>query len=372
MHLIEVTSDNKQQVDRFTLLPFSLYRGCAQWVPPLLSEARSLLDPRKHPFYQHSRAAFFLVESEGQALGRLAVMENRNHNAYRQAKTAFFGFFEVIEDRQASTALFEAAFAWARRSGLNRIIGPRGLIGADGGGILVEGFQHRPALGVPYNHPYYDSFIQQSGFEKDTDHLSGYLPGDHPLPQRLLKIAERVKQRRGYTIKSFSSKAEMKQWAPRVIAVHRAAFANTHTFYPPTQAEMDSIINTLIDVADPRLIKLLLKDEQVIGFIFAYHDFSAGLQKAGGWLWPFGWYHLLRDRSRPEWVDVNGVGLHPDHQGLGGNTVLYAELRKSLSQLGFKHIEVVQVNETNFTSRSDMEAIGVRWYKRHRSYQRDL
>ena len=135
---------------------------------------------------------------------------------------------------------------------------------------------------------------------------------------------------------------------------------------------MDSIIGTLIDVADPRLIKLLLKDDQVIGFIFAYHDFSAGLQKAGGRLWPFGWYHLLRDRRRPEWVNVNGVGLHPDHQGLGGNTVLYAELRKSLSGLGFRHIEVVQVNETNFTSRSDMEAIGVRWYKRHRSYWRDL
>ncbi len=372
MRIIEVTSHDRQQVDRFIHFPFSLYRGCPQWVPPLLSEARSLLDPRKHPFYQHSRAAFFLVESEGQTLGRLAVMENRNHNAFRQARIAFFGFFEVIEDRQASAALFEAAFAWARQSGLNRIIGPRGLIGTDGGGILVEGFQHRPALGMPYNYPYYDSLIREAGFEKDTDHLSGYLPGEHALPERLVRIAERVRQRRGYTVKSFTSKQEMRQWAPRVVAVHREAFANTHTFYPPTQAEMDSIINTLIDIADPRLIKLLLKGDQVIGFLFAYPDISGGLQKASGRLWPWGWYHLLTERRRPDWVNVNGVGLHPDHQGLGGNTVLYVELRKSLSEMGFKHIEVVQVNETNFTSRSDMEAIGVHWYKRHRSYKRDL
>lgn len=87
---------------------------------------------------------------------------------------------------------------------------------------------------------------------------------------------------------------------------------------------------------------------------------------------PIGWFHMLRERNRNEWVNINGVGLLPEYQGMGGNTLLYTEIDRSVKAFGFKHIEVVQVNETNFPSYNDMMAIGVQWYKRHRSYKRDL
>jgi hypothetical protein len=164
----------------------------------------------------------------------------------------------------------------------------------------------------------------------------------------------------------------MRTWVPRVQAVHRQAFEDTHTFYPPTDAEMQSIAETLIAVADSSLIKLVMKGEDVIGFIFAYHDISAGLQKAKGRLWPVGWYHILKERKRNDWVNINGVGMLPRYQGMGGNAILYTELEKSIHAFGFKHMDIVQVNETNFESFNDMEAIGVQWYKRHRSYKRDL
>ncbi len=356
----------------FVECPFRLYRQNRLWVPPLLAEAREALDPQVHPFYQHSEAGFFVVESEGQVIGRIAAIENRRANDYRKTRTAFFGFFESVDDSQVASLLFEAAFEWARQRGLERIIGPRGLIGTDGGGVLVEGFEHRPALGVPYNFPYYNHLICQAGFEKDTDHLSGYARGDHILPERLQRIAARVVERRGLWVKTFSSKAEMRQWIPRLIPVHRQAFANTHTFYPPSQEEMQIIANTLIGITHPRLIKLVMKADEVIGFIFAYPDISAGLQRAHGRLFPLGWLYLLQERKRTRWVNVNGVGLLPSYQGLGANTVLYAELSRSIREFGFEHVDIVQVNEANVASFSDMEAIGVTWYKRHRSYMRQL
>jgi hypothetical protein len=227
-------------------------------------------------------------------------------------------------------------------------------------------------MGAPYNFPYYDALLRHAGFEKDTDHLSGYTRGDHVLPERFERIAERVKARRGLWVKTFTSKAEMRRWIPRVIPVHRQAFANTHTFYPPSQAEMAVITETILSVTEPSLIKLVMKGEEVVGFIFAYPDISAGLQRARGRLFPLGWLYLLQERKRTRWVNVNGIGLLPAYQGLGANTLLYAELTRSIHQAGFEHVDVVQVNETNFTSFSDMEAIGVTWYKRHRSYQRRL
>lgn len=371
MEITPVRFNDRKAIRKFVQLPFHLYKNISQWVPPFIGEMEDNLKGI-HPFFQHSEAKFFIAEEQGEVLGRIAIMENKRANQFRGTKAAFFGFFEVVEEKEIALRLFETAIAWARQRGLDTILGPRGLIGSDSSGILVEGFEHRAALGVPYNLAYYDAFIKEAGFTKETDHLSGYLPGDHPIPERIRRIAEKIKQRRGFWIKSFQSKEEMRKWVPRVQAVHREAFEGTHTFYPPTDAEMQSIANTIINVADPSLIKLLMKDERVIGFIFAYHDISPGLQKAKGKIWPFGWYPILRERNRADWVNINGVGMLPEYQGLGGNAILYTAIDENIKKFGFNHIDIVQVNEVNFESFSDMESIGVNWYKRHRSYKRAL
>ena len=362
----------RQDIREFVIFPFRLYRDCPQWVPPLVGSILDDLNPDKHPFFKHSEAQLFLARNQARVLGRLAVMENRRFNQFRGEKTAFFGFYDVIEDLEVSQALFQAAFDWSRERGLNRIVGPRGLIGSDSSGVLVEGFDFRAAMGLPYNYPYYGQFIQEAGFQKDTDHLSGYARGDQILPERLHRIARRIQQRRGFEVIHFTSKEEMKSWVPRVREVHRQAFEGSHSFYPPTEEEMDSIANTIISVADPGLIKLIQKDGQLIGFIFAYPDITAGIQRARGRIWPLGWLHLLQERRRTDWVNINGVGVLPAYQGMGVNAILYTEIKKSVEEYGFEHIEVVQVNEVNFESRSDMETMEVKWYKKHRSYQRDL
>jgi hypothetical protein len=110
----------------------------------------------------------------------------------------------------------------------------------------------------------------------------------------------------------------------------------------------------------------------VIGFIFAYPDISAGLQRARGRLWPLGWLHILIERKRTNWVNLNGVGVLPAYQGIGASILMYAELARAIKGFGFEHADFVQVGEDNLKSRADVEALGVRWYKRHRNYKRSL
>jgi hypothetical protein len=71
-------------------------------------------------------------------------------------------------------------------------------------------------------------------------------------------------------------------------------------------------------------------------------------------------------------VNVNGVGILPQHQGRGANAVLYAELGLTLMEARFRHADTVQVGEDNFRSFSDNVSLGVKWYKRHRLYRRGL
>ncbi len=372
LHISRIDITNKNELKKFIEFPFQLYKNSPYWVPPLITDAYNTFNPEVHPFFQHSTAELFIAEDNGSTVGRIAVMENRRFNEYSGENTAFFGFFDVVDNEEAVEVLFDAAINWSRSHKLNRIIGPRGMIGSDSSGVLVEGFNNRAAMGVPFNYPYYDDLIQSAGFKKHTDHLSGYLPGDHILPEKLFRIADRIKERRGFWVKTFTSKDEMRSWVPMVKSVHREAFEGSHTFYPPTEDEMAEIANTIISIADPRLIKLIMKDDKLIGFIFAYHDITAGIQKAKGRLWPFGWFHLLRERNRTEWVNINGVGVLPAYQGMGANAILYTEIDKSVKEFGFKHVDIVMVNAVNFESRSDMETMGVQWYKRHRSYLLDI
>lgn len=371
MHIHQINADDKRDVQQFVNFPFTLYRECPLWVPPLRGDAAAILNRRQHPFYAHSDADFFLVEDNGQALGRIAALENRRYNNYRGSKTAFFGYFDAVNDPETACLLFAAVFEWARRRGLEDVIGPRGVIGIDGS-VLVEGFEHRPALTIPYNFPYYDELIRAAGFARLTDLLSGYLPGNHTLPQRMHDIAAKMKQRRGFWVKQFASKREIRRWIPRIMAVQQAAFSQTRSFYPPTEQEVQRVINAALAIIDPRLVKLVMKGEEIAGFILAYHDVSAGLQKANGRLWPIGWLHILRERQGTGWLNINGLGLLPQYRGLGANAILYTELEKTVQAAHFRHIDVVQVDEGNSKSRAEMEAIGVQWYKRHRHYHRFL
>jgi hypothetical protein len=372
MRVRELDTDRREDVHQFVMFPFELYRDSPQWVPPLISAAQRDLDRSTHPFYEHSTAAFFAAEEGGRTVGRIAVMENRNYNRHQKENVAFFGYFDVVEDARVARSLFAAAFEWAHARGLEGIRGPKGLLGMDAGGALVDGFEHRPAMGVNYNYPYYDALIQDSGLVKNYDHLSGMLQRGHQLAERFYKIGSWVKNRHGLWIKSFSSKTEMRQWVGHIGPLYRAAFSQGFGFYPPTDAEIDMVSARIISIAHPQMIKLVMKGNKVIGFLIAYHDFSAGLQKAQGHLWPFGWYHLLRERRRTKWANVNGVGVLPEYQGLGANALLYTEIAKTLVEFDFDYADIVQVAEENFKSRSDQEAIGVKWYKRHRNYSRPL
>jgi hypothetical protein len=372
MRVREVDCSDKRDVERFVQLPFRLYRHTPQWVPPLLRSARKDLYQHQRPFFEHSEAAFLVAEEGDRVVGRLAVMENRHFNAYHGANEAFFGFFEAEDDETIAAGLFERAFHWAWERGLTRMSGPRGLLPTAAGGILVEGFEHRPALDVSYDLPYYDRLIATVDFEKLTDHMSGYLPGAFTLPERVERIADRVKERRGYTIRSFTNAKEIWPLVPRVFAVYEEAFAHSRSYYPPTDRERYALADDLLTIADPRLLKLVMKGDAIIGFIFSYHDISAALQRSRGRLWPLGWYWLKTERRRTRAVNVNGAGLLPAYQGLGGNAMLYTELDRSLKQFDFDHIEIVNVDEHNQKSIADNEAVGVRWYKRHRQYTRSI
>lgn len=372
MQIRKLDTSQDRDVRRFVNVPFELYDNCPQWVPPLVSDMRRALNRQEYPFYRHSSADFFIVEDGDKTLGRIAALDNRPYNEYHDSEIAFFYYFDVVEDLHVARALFEAAFDWARARGLKEIIGPRGLLRGDGHGMLVEGFEHRPAMGIPYNYSYYGEFMRELGFEKEIDFLSAHLGGDYDLPQRFYDIAKKVKERRGFWVKSFTSKRELRRWVPEVQRVNNESFGDVWGYYPIDEAEANAIADRFLAAADPRLIKLVMKGDEVVGFVIGYPDISAGIQRANGRLWPFGWLHLLIAFRRTTWIDFNGAAILPEHQGAGASAVLYTELAKTVLEHDFDHAELIQVAEDNIESKGEVNAVGGEWHKCHRIYRRSL
>ncbi len=371
----KVDTDNKAQVKRFVELPYRLYRDCPQWVSPLYVDAYMYLNRKKHPFHEHSDVDFFLAVRDGRDVGRIAAIENKPFNRYHQTKKVDFFLFECEDDQEAASCLFNTLFDWARARGLDSVIGPKGMGPLDGYGILVFGFEHRQTMTMlNYNFPYYQKLLEAQGFEKEVDFVSCFLPADKfQIPDRVERIAERVMQRGGLKIKKFRNKKELVAWAPRIGEAYNKAFVNNWEYYPFTPREIDFVVSNIMTIADHRLIKVITHGEEVVGFLFAFHDVSAAMQRARGKLFPFGLLDILLELKRTHTVAVNGMGILPEFQGHGGNAILYSEMGHSLLEfLQFTHVEMTQVAETTEQMRADLKNLNGVEYKNNRVYRKAL
>ena len=373
MNIIQIDLSNKKQVKDFLDLPFRIYQDTPQWVPPLQMDERVRLNPKRHPFYKHSQAGFFLAYEGTHPVGRIAVMDHRLYNEYNNEETAFFYLFECENDEQVANGLFKSAFKWARARGLTRMLGPKGFTVLEGFGLLVKGFEHRPAFGQPYNPSYYPELLEAIGFKPERDAVSGYLGADLEFPPRIHELAERIAARRGLRIARYRTRKDIRALVPKLKNLYNSALRGTGGNAPITDDEANAMASQLLWFSDPRLIKIVMKSDEPVGFLMAYPDISAALQKTKGQIFPFGWITLLREFKRTDWINLNGMGLIPEYRGSGGTAIMYSEIFKSATETGqFNHGEVVQIGMENAKMQREMENFGIDLYKMHRTYTFEL
>jgi hypothetical protein len=374
LNIEKIEVKNKAQVKRFIELPFPIYVNTPQWVPPIRIDIAASLNSDKHPFYEHSSAEFYIATRDGQDIGRLAVLENTHYNAYHGTKRAQFYYFESIDDPQVAEGLFERAFEWARARGLNEMIGPKGFGALDGYGMLVDGFENRQMMTMMnYNHPYLPQLAEGIGFEKEVDFVSCYLSAEKfNLPERIHSIADRVLQRGTLGVERFQTKADLKAWAPRIGKAYNQAFINNWEYVPLTEREIQFVLDSILTIADPKLIKIISHNQDAVGFLLGFRDVSEALQRSKGKLLPFGMIDIMLEMRRTKWVAMNGAGILPEFQGRGGNALLYSEMEKTVRENGFLHADLTQVAETAENMRADLINLGGVPYKNHRVFRRKL
>jgi hypothetical protein len=370
----KLDTGSKGQTGRFLDFPYRLYRQDPSWVPPLRSDTALALNRAKHPFYEHSEAEFFLATRDGRTAGRLAVLENRPFNRHHGSRHADFYLFECEDDIEIAGVLFERAFEWARARGLDRVVGPKGFSALDGYGIVVEGFQHRQMMTmVNHNLPYYPRLLEALGFGKEVDFISSRIDIDaYHTPGRVRRVADRVQQRGTLRVQRFRDKRHLLEWAPRIGRAYNDAFVKNWEYYPLTEREVAFLVKNVMVLADPKLIKVIVHNDDIVGFLLCFPDISAALQHMRGRLLPFGLFHILRELRRTDWIAINGAGVLPEFHGCGGNALLYTEIEDTVRGSGFRYAHLTQIAESAVQMTRDLEELGARPIKRHRVFARDI
>ena len=370
----KIDLDSSLEVKQFVQFQYDLYKDCPQFCPPFRADITLMLNKKKHPFYEHSDGEFFIAEKDGKVAGRIGVFINTLFNEYHRVKKGQFYFFDSIDDQDVANELFSAAFDYCRQRGIEQLVGPKGLSAFDGYGILYEGYDHHQMMTMMnYNYPYYPKLLENIGFEKEVDFASCYLTKDSfVLPEKIREVARRVIERGKFKILEFKNKAQIRAMADEIGAAYNNTFINNWEYYPMTQGEINLLLSNLLDVINPRLIKIITYDEKIVGFLIAFPDITRALQRHNGRITPFALVDILVSLKKTDWVSLNGAGVLPEYQGRGGNALLYYEMEKTLKDFGFTYWELTQVAETATQMRKDLTTAGGDFYKTHRVYHKQL
>lgn len=368
----KIDTSSKGQVNQFVQFHYDLYAGHEQWVPPFRSDIATMLNRKKHPFYEHSDADFFVARRGKEIVGRIGVLENKAFNRYHETKKANFYLFDSVDDQEVADSLFDTAFDWSKKRGLDTMVGPKGFSLFDGYGILVEGFEYRQMMTMMnYNFPYYPKLMETLGFEKEVDFVSCYLAKDNfRIPDKAREVAVRVAERGKFKVINFANKRQLINYAKRIGEAYNKTFVKNWEYWPMTEREIQYIVDTIMIVAIPKLIKLISYNDEVVGFLFGFPDISKALQRHNGRLNPLSIADIFLDLNRTNVISLNGAGVLPEFHGRGGNALMYYEMEKTLLESKYQHGELTQVAETAVQMRKDLITAGGKAYKNHRVFRR--
>lgn len=371
-------SEVRTRADRraFLRLPWATQGGDGAWIPPLLVERAAFVDPR-HPFLRHGEAALLLARVAGAPAGRVLVSADDRYDARHGERAAFFGMFESVRDRRVAHPLLDAAAAWARARGRERLVGPVDYAIHYQAGLLVDGFAHPPRVMMNHNPPWYAELLESWGLERRLDLHAWRLPVRDPpaVPERWLGVADRAAARLGVTVRP-ARLADYAAEVRRLRTIYNDAWEGTWGFVPMSEAEFDHLARDLRRLLVPELLLVAEVRGEPAGFALTLPDVNEALRPLDGRLTTFG---LPVGLARLAWrvrrvrtLRLLTLGVRPRWRRRGVAELLVVRSYRAALALGYREAELGWTAEDNALIERPIRRLGAEPYKTYRVYARDL
>jgi GNAT superfamily N-acetyltransferase len=336
-----------------------------QWVPPLRRDVKDTLDPSSNAFFEHGDMQLFLAEdASGAVVGRVAGIVNGMHLQKHEDATGFFGFFECVDDYGVAEALLDAAADWLREQGLTRMRGPANPSLNDTAGLLVDGFDRRPSLLMPYNPPYHEDFLERYGFERAMTMWAYYLHKKYAKHERLQRGVELVKRRTpGLSLRTLDMD-RLGEEVRTVRDIYNDAWADNWGFVPMTEGELQQLADELKQIVDPEIVFFVEHEGEPVGFSVALPDINQALRHVpDGRLFPYGMPSgltklLLHLQYAVHECRMPLMGIRKKYQGKGLDSMLVLATIENGPANGYDACEMSWVLDTNKRLKNHVESLG--------------
>jgi GNAT superfamily N-acetyltransferase len=367
--------EGRRDLNRFIELPYRLRRGDPQWVPPLRFERRQFLNRRKNPYFEHAEVELLLAERGGEVVGRLSTQVDERWDEFQGGRDGMFGFFEAENDPEIAAALFDAARAWLRERGRERMLGPMDFTTNDECGLLIEGYDEPSMILEPWHPPYYRELIEGLGMGKAMDLLMwslwfGQLKEGTKLHPMIHAAAE--KSREAGVVLRGMRRNDLESEVAAFTEVYNEAWGDNWGFVPVTDAEVRFQAKNLKPVLDENWAMIAEKDGEVVGAAVTLPDVEQALARMNGRLLPTGWWHFLRRKRYIDRLRVFALGVKHDYQHLGVAAALYERHVQTAASVGPRGGHMGWILETNEAMNRAMEGMGGTVVQRYRIYEQPL
>lgn len=361
-----------KQLREFIYLPEQVHSNDPEWLPPIYMDERLLFNKKKNKSYKYADAILLLAYKNGKPAGRIMGIVNNRYNEIHKEYHGRFCFMECYNDREVFHALITAVEKWAKSKGMTQIVGPLGFSDKDPQGFQIEGFEYPMIITAASNSAYMPEMIETEGYYKKIDLVNYLVPMPKELPEVYKKVLSRVEKTEGYKIREFETKRELKKVIVPALELMNETFAEIYGFVPLTDKEKVEFANRYLAILDPKFIKVVEKEGQLIGFAVGMPDVSPGIKACNGRLLPFGIFKVLRESKKTKKLMMMLGGVKKEFRGKGIDVLMGVKILES----GIKHkMEVIDshlVLENNVRMRAEYERVGGKVVKKFRIYKKAL
>lgn len=371
IQITPVTSN--EDLNTFIYLPEKIHRNHENWVHPLYMDDKVFFNPKKNKSFAFADTLLLLAWHNGQPVGRIMGIINHKYNELHGEKNARFSFLECYEDLRVASALMDAIEKWAREKGMEKLIGPLAFSDKDPQGLLIEGFEERVLIATNYNFPWMKDYLEKLGFEKELDLVSYKVQIPETMPEYLQKVYERAVKNGNLRVYEFTTRKALRPWIVPIFKLINETYRHIYGFIPLTEKEMNEFADRYLPVLNPRFIFVITNSNgEVVAFLISMPELSEGIRKARGRIFPFGWWHIIRESKKTRLLTMLLGAIREDYRGKGIDSLLGIRLLAAAHKAGMEVMDSHLILESNTPMRTEYERLGGVIHKRFRIFFKKL
>jgi len=369
---------NKKDLDAFICFNYELYKGNEYAVPDLYQDMVDTFDPKKNAGLEFSEMQLFLAYKDNKVVGRVGAFINTRANETWKVKNVRFGWIDFIDDEEVSCALLDTVKKWGQDRGMDHMQGPLGITDMDAEGMLIEGYDKLGTMSTIYNYPYYPVHMDKYGMEKEADWIEMKMDVPEKVPEKYARVAEITLKRNNLHIKKLTGRKELFEggYGQRIFDLINESYAPLFGYSEMTQKQIDQYVSSYLPLLDLRMVTLVETNEtnELVAVGVSMPSIVRALQKSGGKLLPFGWFHLLKSLKwkHEDGVELLLVAVKPEWQNKGVNALLFADLIPIYREMGFKWAETNPQLELNSKGQAQWQYLEHTVPKKRRCYTKAI